>query len=342
MIKLTHLSKAAGWAAKVGPGDLEKALSGLKLFRDKNLLVGFETNDDAGVFKVRDDFYLVETVDIITPVVDDPYTFGRISAINSISDIYAMGAKPLTALSVLMYSCDIDADIISKILQGAADELAKVHCTLVGGHTVSDSEVKFGFAVTGYLENEKFYRNSTLRENDIIIYTKPLGIGVLSTALKGELLSKEDEKKLTDTMLSSNCRASEIIRNFDVSAVTDVTGFGLAGHLFEMAKGSNKTVEVYVENLHLLPSALEFAHMGIIPGGAYLNKQFLINDYKFSSSEKEKEILLFDPQTSGGLLIGVSFTDAEKLIFELISNGYTDSAIIGSVTTDLDKYLFFK
>lgn len=304
--------------------------------------MGFETNDDAGVFKIRDDFYLVETVDIITPVVDDPYTFGRISAINSLSDIYAMGAKPLTALSVLMYSCDIDTDIISKILQGAADELAKVHCTLVGGHTVSDSELKFGLAVTGYLENEKFYRNCTLREDDIIVYTKPLGIGILSTALKGELLSKEDEKRLTDTMLLSNYRASEVIRNYDVSGVTDVTGFGLGGHLFEMAKGSDKTVEVYIENLHFLPSTLKFADMGIIPGGAYLNKQYMIYNYEFLSSEKEKEILLFDPQTSGGLLIGVKFDDAEKLVTDLRSGGYADTAIIGSVTKLSDKYLFFK
>lgn len=304
--------------------------------------MGFETNDDAGVFKIRENFYLVETVDIITPVVDDPYTFGRISAINSLSDIYAMGAKPLTALSVLMYSCDIDTDIISKILQGAADELAKVHCTLVGGHTVSDSELKFGLAVTGYLENEKFYRNCTLREDDIIIYTKPLGIGILSTALKGELLSKEDEKRLTDTMLLSNYRASEVIRNYDVSGVTDVTGFGLGGHLFEMAKGSDKTVEVYIENLHFLPSTLKFADMGIIPGGAYLNKQYMIYNYEFLSSEKEKEILLFDPQTSGGLLIGVKFDDAEKLVTDLRSSGYEDAAIIGSVTKLSDKYLFFK
>lgn len=304
--------------------------------------MGFETNDDAGVFKIREDFYLVETVDIITPVVDDPYTFGRISAINSLSDIYAMGAKPLTALSVLMYSCDIDTDIISKILQGAADELAKVHCTLVGGHTVSDSELKFGLAVTGYLENEKFYRNCTLREDDIIVYTKPLGIGILSTALKGELLSKEDEKRLTDTMLLSNFRASEVIKNYDVSGVTDVTGFGLGGHLFEMAKGSDKTVEVYIENLHFLPSTLKFADMGIIPGGAYLNKQYMIYNYEFLSSEKEKEILLFDPQTSGGLLIGVKFDDAEKLVTDLRSNGYADAAIIGGVTKLSDKYLFFK
>lgn len=304
--------------------------------------MGFETSDDAGVFKIREDFYLVETVDIITPVVDDPYTFGRISAINSLSDIYAMGAKPLTALSVLMYSCDIDTDIISKILQGAADELAKVHCTLVGGHTVSDSELKFGIAVTGYLENEKFYRNCTLREDDIIIYTKPLGIGILSTALKGELLSKEDEERLTDTMLLSNYRASEVIRNYDVSGVTDVTGFGLGGHLFEMAKGSDKTVEVYIENLHFLPSTLKFADMGIIPGGAYLNKQYMIYNYEFLSSEKEKEILLFDPQTSGGLLIGVKFDDAEKLVTDLRSSGYEDAAIIGSVTKLSDKYLFFK
>jgi len=305
------------------------------------LLVGFETSDDAGVYKIREDLYLVQTVDFITPVVDDPYTFGRIAAINSLSDIYAMGAKPVTALSVLMYNCDIDKDIIAEMMQGAVEELNKANCTLLGGHTVDDSEIKLGFAVTGHVENNKYYKNCVLREGDLLIYTKPLGIGILTTAIKGELASENDIQQVTEAMLLSNYKASEILKRYDVSAVTDVTGFGFAGHLYEMAKGSNKSVEVYTENFQFLDSALSFADMGIIPAGAYFNKQFIVNEYDYLSKDN-KEILFFDPQTSGGLLIGVSFNDAEKMLEELKGLGYIESVIAGLVMEKSGKYISFK
>lgn len=303
------------------------------------MLVGFETNDDAGVFKVKDDLYLIQTIDFITPVVDDPYTFGRIAAINSLSDIYAMGGTPITAMSVLMYSCDIDKDIIAQMMQGATDELGKVKCTLVGGHTVDDPEIKLGFAVTGFITDGKFYKNCDLREGDLLIYTKPLGIGILSTAVKGELASEMDEKLVTKNMLLSNYEASVMLRKYDVSSVTDITGFGLAGHSFEMAKGSKLTIEIFSDSVSLLDNVDKYAEMGIIPAGAYHNRQFLINDYQISDKVKKDEMIFFDPQTSGGLLIGVNESDSEQLLNALKSVGYLDSNIVGRVVKFNEKYV---
>lgn len=302
-------------------------------------MVGFETNDDAGVFKIRDDLYLVQTVDFITPVVDDPYTFGRIAAINSLSDIYAMGAAPLTAMSVLMYNCDIDTDIIAQMMQGAADELGKVGCSLLGGHTVDDPEIKLGFGVTGTVTDGKFYKNCNLRQGDLIIYTKPLGIGILSTALKGELSDENDQSLLTETMLLSNYEASKILRRYDISSVTDVTGFGFAGHSFEMAKGAGLTIEIFNDSISLLGNAYKYSEMGIIPAGAYHNRQFLINDYQISDKAKKNEMIFFDPQTSGGLLIGVSQDDADALLKGLKNAGYLHSNIVGRATKFQKKYL---
>lgn len=293
------------------------------------------------MYKLSDNLYLIHTVDFITPVCDDPYTFGRISAINSMSDVFAMGGEPINALSVLMYNCDIDESIISAMMQGACDEFAKVKCSLIGGHTVDDSEVKLGFAITGIATDGKFYKNIGLRDGDLIIYTKPLGIGILTTAVKGEIASVEDEKNVNDVMLKSNYDASRILRNYDVSALTDVTGFGLAGHTYEMALGSDKMVEIYVDKLNFINRAVEYANMGIIPAGAYYNKQFLIGKYSFLHKNNSLEILMFDPQTSGGLLIGVSEKDAERLNSDLIEIGY-QSAIIGRVSViEEDKYIKF-
>lgn len=291
------------------------------------------------MFKIRDDLYLVQTIDFITPVVDDPYTFGRIAAINSLSDIYAMGGTPITAMSVLMYSCDIDKDIIAQMMQGAADELGKVKCTLVGGHTVDDPEIKLGFAVTGVITDGKFYKNSDLREGDLLIYTKPLGIGILSTSVKGGLASEIDEKLVTKNMLLSNYEASKTLRKYDVSSVTDVTGFGFAGHSFEMAKGSKLTIEILSDSVSLLDNVDKYSEMGIIPAGAYHNRQFLINNYQISDKAKKNEMIFFDPQTSGGLLIGVTESDSEQLLNALKNVGYLHSNIVGRVVKFNEKYI---
>jgi selenide,water dikinase len=313
----------------------------LNIYRDERVLVAFETNDDAGVFKLDDYRYLIHTVDFITPVCDDPYTFGRIAAINSMSDVFAMGGDPISALSILMYNCDIDESIIGEMMQGACDEFAKVKCSLVGGHTVDDNEVKLGFAITGIVENGRYYKNVGLRRNDLIIYTKPLGIGILSTAVKGELASAEDEKNVNDIMLLSNYEASKILRRYDVSALTDVTGFGLAGHAYEMASGSNIGMEIYVDRLKFIPKSIEYASMGIVPAGAYYNKQFLLGKYLYSNNKKDLEIMMFDPQTSGGLLIAVAENDAENLCRDLNDIGYTAEIIAKSFDIEDDTFLKF-
>lgn len=312
----------------------------MKIYRDENVLVAFETNDDAGVFKLDDNKYLIHTVDFITPVCDDPYTFGRISAINSMSDVFAMGGDPINALSVLMYNCDIDESIISEMMQGACDEFAKVKCSLIGGHTVDDAEVKLGFAVTGLITDGRYYKNVGVREGDLLIYTKPLGIGIISTAVKGEIASMEDEVNVIEAMITSNYQASKIVKRYDVSALTDVTGFGLGGHAFEMASGSNKLFEIFVDKLNFLPNTLEFANMGIIPAGAYYNKQFLAGKYLYLNRNSSIEIAIFDPQTSGGLLMAVSEKDASRLNEELMNAGYK-SSIIG-VAKSIDDELFLK
>ncbi len=312
----------------------------MDIFKSPNLQVGFETSDDAGVFKIDEEKSIVQTLDFITPVVDDAYIFGRISAINSLSDLYAMGAEPITALSILMYNCDIDNQIITEMMQGACDEFKKVNCTLLGGHTVDDLEVKLGFSVTGLIK-DKFYRNSTLRESDVLIYTKPLGIGIVSTALKGELASEQEISEIQDIMLLSNYNASKIFKKYDVSACTDITGFGLAGHALEMAKGADKTIVFYTDKINILKSALNYAGMGIIPEGAYFNKQFMIYDYEYKNSDKDKEIVMFDPQTSGGLLIGVSEKDSKNLLNNLIDIGYEQAQIIGGVRSQTNSKIIF-
>ncbi len=339
-MKLTHIAKAAGWAAKIGPGDLHDTLADLNVYRDSKLEVGFETSDDAGVFKIDEAKSLVQTVDFITPVVDDPYKFGQIAALNSLSDVYAMGGTPITAMSILMYNCDIDKELIKQMMQGACDELRKANCTLVGGHTVEDQEVKLGFSVTGTVDNGKFYRNSTLRTGDLLIYTKPLGIGIVATAVKGELANAEETTEIEAIMLRSNGVAAELLKKYDVSACTDVTGFGLAGHGFEMAAGSKKSIIVEIDKIQFIASAIKYAEMGIIPAGAYSNKQFMDNDYLFSSGSKEKEIVLFDPQTAGGLLIGVAKEDARQLLADL-SFDYPGAVIIGKVTDQSETAIHF-
>lgn len=304
--------------------------------------MGFETSDDAGVYKLDENRYIVQTVDFITPVCDDPYTFGRISAVNSLSDIYAMGADPLTALTVLMYNCDIDDEIISAMMQGACDELAKANCSLLGGHTVNDSEVKLGFSITGTIIDGKIFKNVGLRKGDLIVQTKPLGVGILATAVKGELATDEDISNANKVMLMSNCNASKLLRKYDISACTDVTGFGLGGHLLEMSKGSDVTININIPSVKLIDKVLTYANMGIIPGGAYFNKQFCLYNYRYISNEKEKEIVMFDPQTSGGLLIGVSEKDADNLLKNLVEIGYEDASIIGYVSAYQDINLIFQ
>lgn len=315
----------------MGPADLADTLNGLKMARPEQLLVGFETGDDAGVFDIGDGVYLVQTVDFITPVVNDPYNFGRISALNSMSDVYAMGGTPITSLSVLLYNCNIGGEVIKAMMQGACDEFAEAGCTLAGGHTVDDPEIKLGFSITGKITDGKIYKNIGLREGDKLIYTKPLGIGLITTALKAEKASEEDIKAVTDIMLQSNKKASELMKKYDVSACTDITGFGLAGHAYEMASGSNVTVKIN-ESTPTLEGAFRYAKDFIIPAGAYSNMEFLNGKCQFEMKADNAHMIFFDPQTSGGLLMDVSEDDSSDLLKELQDSGIP-AEVIGQVTS---------
>jgi selenide,water dikinase len=325
----------------MGPGDLAETLNGLKLYRPDSLIVGFETGDDAGVFDIGGGTYLVQTVDFITPVVDDPYDFGRISALNSMSDVYAMGGDPLTALSVLLYNCSIGSDVIREMMQGAADEFASAGCALAGGHTVDDPEIKLGFAVTGTIRDGRIYKNVGLREGDRLVYTKKLGIGLVTTALKAQMASPEDIDAVTKTMLESNAAASRVMRKFDVSACTDVTGFGLAGHSYEMASGSGVSICIYGDRVQILPGALGYARDFIIPAGAYSNMEFLKGRCEYSQSAENAHMVFFDPQTSGGLLIAVSEGDCGSLIKSLHDEG-VDAYVIAEAVSKEDADIIIR
>lgn len=325
----------------MGPGDLSEILSGLKLYRPDNLLVGFETGDDAAVYSLGESGYLIQTVDFITPVVDDAYTFGRISALNSMSDVYAMGGVPMTALSVFSYSCGVDKSDIKAMMQGAADEFASAGCALCGGHTVDDTEIKLGFSITGVINDKIFYKNVGLRIGDSLIYIKKLGIGLVTTAIKAGMAQDDHIKTVTETMLLSNKNASGTLRKFDVSACTDVTGFGLAGHAFEMASGSGVTAEIEIDKIAVQDGAKEFAAQFIIPAGAYSNMEFVQDKCMFKLAQDNAHMVLFDPQTSGGLLIGVAEKDAEAMVRVLRSVGYEYAAVIGRVTEKSDFSVIF-
>ena len=273
-------------------------LPGVPRLRDQNVIVGFETSDDAGVYRLSPECALVQTVDFFTPIVDDPYTFGAIAAANALSDVYAMGGRPLTALSVLCYPGRGDLDDLSAILRGGAEKMIEAGCVVLGGHSVNDEEIKFGYAVTGRVHPERVWTNAGARVGDVLVLTKALGTGVISTALKRGLARDEDVTASIASMLQLNELEA------DVHGCTDVTGFGLLGHAREMALASGVTLEIEASALEFLPGALEYAAAGATPGGLANNREFASCAVDIGAGVRpEVEALLWDPQTSGGLLL---------------------------------------
>lgn len=276
-------------------------LPGVPRLRDPNVLVGFDTSDDAGVYKLSLECALVQTVDFFTPIVDDPYTYGAIAAANALSDVFAMGGRPMTALSVLCYPGDGDLDDLAAILKGGAEKMIEAGCAVVGGHSVKDEEIKFGYAVTGVVHPEKVWTNAGARPGDVLVLTKALGTGVISTALKREMARAEDVEASIASMLRLN--RTEV----EAHGCTDVTGFGLMGHAREMALASGVTLEFDSEALEFLPGALEYAAAGAIPGGLNNNRAFASSCVLVKEGIRpEVEALLYDPQTSGGLLLALA------------------------------------
>lgn len=304
---------------------------------DENLIVGIETSDDAAVYKINDETAIIQTLDFFTPVVDDPYVFGQIAAANSLSDVYAMGGDPKLAMNIICFPKDLSLDTIQEILRGGYDKVKEAGAIIVGGHSVEDNEPKYGLTVTGFIHPDKVMTNCNAKIGDVLVLTKPLGIGILNTALKAQLLDDDVYQKTIDTMLTLNKVAKDAMMKVGAHSCTDITGFGLLGHCLEMAEGSDVTLKIQSNSIPVIDEALSFAKMGIIPGGAYNNRCF-IGDKVFINKNVPQELsdCLFDPQTSGGLLISIA-KDKVDMLLKALENNPTAYAVIGEVT-EKDKY----
>ena len=320
----------------MSPGDLDRALCGLEFPTDSNVIVGLDRADDAGVYKISEDLAMIQTVDFFTPVVDDPYGFGQIAAANALSDIYAMGGVPKTALNLVAFPIEqMDISILRQIMQGGMDKMKEAGVVVVGGHSVEDSELKFGFSVTGFIHPDKVLTRNNLKEGDRLVLTKPLGTGIINTAIKGNLASKEIIEMVTRLMTTLNRGAAEIMAKYPVHACTDITGFGFLGHLSEMANGSGCGIVIEPGNIPVIPEAVEYAQMGMVPAGTYKNREFYKPTVEMASSVDRSLVdVLYDPQTSGGLLICVDRQDADGLVESLRSAGVEQAAVIGEVVSE--------
>jgi selenide,water dikinase len=308
---------------------LDQVLARIPRWANENVLVGFDTADDAGVYRLSPECALVQTVDFFTPIVDDAYTFGAIAAANALSDVYAMGGRPISALSILAWPAQGDIDELAEILKGGAEKIHEAGCALLGGHSVKDEEVKFGYAVTGLIHPDRIKTNAGAQVGDALIFTKRIGTGVISTALKQGIAKEADVDAAVQQMLKLNREACDAMLAFDVHGCTDVTGFGLIGHAREMALASKVTIEIDPRAVRFLPGAVEYARQGAIPGGLKNNREFASSCVDGSS---EFDDLLYDPQTSGGLLIALPEGDAARLKTKL-----PDAYRIGQVTERTSK-----
>ena len=316
-IKLTKLASCAGCGAKVGAGVLSQLLDGIKVHSDPNLLVGFDKSDDASVYKISDDLALVQTVDFFPPIADDPYIFGAIAATNALSDVYAMGGEPKLALNIMAVPEGMPGEAVHEMLRGGYDKVYEAGALITGGHSILDPEPKYGLAVTGFVHPDRMLTNSGAKPGDVLLFTKPIGIGILTTAAKADMLTPELEKRMTDLMMTLNKAARDAMVKYRVHACTDVTGFGMLGHLSEMATGSDVEITLHVDEVDLISEAYEFAQMGLLPAGMYRNRSFAEKYVDAGQTELAKQDMLYDPQTSGGLLIAVDPADADALFAEL-------------------------
>lgn len=307
----------------------------LPKFDDPDVIVGTETSDDAGVYRLRPDLAIVNTVDFFTPIVDDPYTFGQIAAANSLSDIYAMGGEPKTALNIVCFpKGKMDLWVLGEVLKGGAEKAREAGVAIVGGHSIIDPEIKYGMAVTGVIHPDKILRNVGVQEGDALVLTKPLGTGVITTALKKGKASKASVQEAVATMAELNRTASTVMRGYPVHACSDVTGFGLLGHAMEMASGSSVTLILESGRLPLLKRARHLAEKGYLTGGCKRNREYLQDKITVDSSIRAGLVeMAFDPQTSGGLLIAVPQKSAPKLVGELHDAGLKYAAAIGYATS---------
>lgn len=300
---------------------------------DPNLIMGLEHSEDAGVYKLTEELAMVQTVDFFTPVVDDPYQFGQIAVANSLSDVYAKGGRPLTALNIVCFPIrDMDVSVLRETLRGGLDKMHEAEVVLVGGHSVEDKEFKYGLSVTGVVHPSRVIPNTGCREGDKLILTKPLGVGIINTGIKGGLATPESVEQAVQCMSALNRKASELMQATTVHACTDITGFGLLGHACEMIEGTEVGMVIHATAVPFLAEAKGLAEIGIIPGGMYRNRDFRLHMVDLEPGVPEVlSVIMFDPQTSGGLLMSLAADEADALLAAMHAEGLTDAAIIGEV-----------
>ncbi len=341
-VKLTKLASCAGCGAKVGAGTLVKMLDGFRTHTDPRLIVGYDKSDDASVYVVSDDTAIVQTTDFFPPIVDDPFLYGQIAATNALSDVYAMGGEPKLALNIMCLADSMDDKTVREILRGGYDKAYEAGAIITGGHTIHGAEPIYGLAVTGFVHPKRVLTNSGAKPGDVLILTKPLGVGVLTTAAKADLVKPETMHAIYKQMATLNKTARDVMLRFTVHSCTDVTGFSLMGHSFEMAQGSGMSLHIDALSVPFHMEALEFADMGFIPAGAYRNRTYVEKGIlKKCEIPRALEDIFFDPQTSGGLLIAVAEKDAKDCLAALQAE-IPNAAQIGYVTELHENYLILE
>jgi selenide,water dikinase len=339
-IRLTETVKAGGCAAKLSPAILDVALAKLKQPANPAVLVGFDKSDDAGIYQLTPDLAIVQTVDFFTPVVDDPFTFGQIAATNALSDVYAMGGKPISALAMVCFPENEDVAILERVMAGGLNKMIEAGCSVIGGHSIRDPEIKFGYAVTGVIDPRRVLANAGAKPGDALIFTKALGTGVISAALKKRAAESAWIDAANRSMTTLNKLASEVCLKHEVSAMTDVTGFGMIGHAREMALASNVSLRLNAASMPLLPGARECVEGGFLSGGLHNNRAFAESCVTAAADvPADLQTLLYDPQTAGGLLVSIAAARADALIADLRREG-VDAARIGEVIARSHPLIF--
>ena len=329
---LLNLTDQGGCSAKLSASELNRALANLPKIEHKNLLVDIETHDDAGVFKIRDDYALVLTTDFFPPVCSDPYDFGQIAAANALSDVYAMGGQVLTALNLVMFPADLPMDILQQILAGGQDKVAEAGGIIAGGHTIAGDTPVYGLAVTGWVHPDKIVTNAEAKEGDVLILTKPIGTGSIISAKKNDLVSDETYMAALTNMKLLNDKAATVMSKYGIRAATDITGYGLLGHALKMALGSGVSFRINAIEVPSISNVIELIDMGCIPGAAFRNQEFAAKDCEFDDHiDYNHKMLLLDAQTSGGLLISAPQSSVNGIVKDLIDAGYHETSVIGEV-----------
>ena len=341
-VKLTKLASCAGCGAKVGAGTLARMLEGFETHYDPRLIVGYDKSDDASVYVITDEVALVQTTDFFPPIVDDPYLFGQIAAANALSDVYAMGGEPRTALNIMCLPESMDRHTVHEILRGGYAKAYEAGAIITGGHTIHGAEPIYGLAVAGFVHPQKVLTNSGAKPGDVLLLTKPLGVGVITTAAKAELVEEPVLERIYRQMATLNRAARDVLVDYPVHSCTDVTGFALLGHSFEMAQGSGCTLHIQAHAVPFHPEALELARMGFIPAGAYRNREYAQAGVQVNEQvELALEDLFYDPQTSGGLLAAVPEECADECLERLLAAG-VEAARIGYVTEQQDAAVYLE